>query len=393
MKEAYTSPVVIKSRASDDLGTWLKDNFSPKTAAVIADENTYPIMREKLPKCGLNIILESGCIPDDKNTDYIINACKSKFCGQKPSILIACGAGTIHDLTRHAGHIMKIPFISYPTAASVDGFISGIAAITVGGRKITFPSTPPVALFADTDVYSKAPASLTSSGICDVAGKYISLFDWRAGQILTGEEIDNEIYALQSQALYEVMNCEPNDPDYHEKVMRALVTSGLVIQYMGNSRPASGAEHHLSHLWEMHIINGETPALHGEKVGVATLIMLKYYHGIKKISYKPDSDYLNYEKLSKVFGNITQGIIEENTPLSLNSVTSDRVNECGDEILDLIKQLPDESWMRDFLIKHGCKTELSQIGLPSDEQFINKTLKYAPYVRNRLTLLKLMMGS
>ena len=33
--------------------------------------------------------------------------------------------------------------------------------------------------------------------------------------------------------------------------MYALLLSGLAMQMVGNSRPASGAEHHMSHLWEM----------------------------------------------------------------------------------------------------------------------------------------------
>ena len=55
------------------------------------------------------------------------------------------------------------------------------------------------------------------------------------------------------------------EPEDCEKLMYALILSGLAMQMVGNSRPASCAEHHLSHLWEMEVVNGPLDALHGEK--------------------------------------------------------------------------------------------------------------------------------
>ena len=47
---------------------------------------------------------------------------------------------------------------------------------------------------------------------------------------------------------------------------------GFAMQSSKSSRPASGAEHQFSHLWDMqhHTHNGVAPS-HGFKVGVATL--------------------------------------------------------------------------------------------------------------------------
>ena len=36
----------------------------------------------------------------------------------------------------------------------------------------------------------------------------------------------------------------------YEQLMYALIISGLAMQIIGSSRPASGAEHHMSHLWK-----------------------------------------------------------------------------------------------------------------------------------------------
>lgn len=37
----------------------------------------------------------------------------------------------------------------------------------------------------------------------------------------------------------------------HWHLEHALIMSGIAMQMMGNSRPASGAEHHVSHMTEM----------------------------------------------------------------------------------------------------------------------------------------------
>ena len=55
-------------------------------------------------------------------------------------------------------------------------------------------------------------------------------------------------------------------------LLNGLVMSGLAMQEMLTSRPASGAEHQFSHLWDMqrHVHEGRIP-LHGFKVGIGTL--------------------------------------------------------------------------------------------------------------------------
>jgi glycerol-1-phosphate dehydrogenase [NAD(P)+] len=57
-------------------------------------------------------------------------------------------------------------------------------------------------------------------------------------------------------------------------VVKALVSSGVAMSIAGSSRPASGAEHLISHQLDR-ISPGE--ALHGHQVGVAS-VMTAYLH-------------------------------------------------------------------------------------------------------------------
>ena len=58
--------------------------------------------------------------------------------------------------------------------------------------------------------------------------------------------------------------------------MRALIDSGLAMAAVGSSRPASGCEHHASHLWDLLAGRGVRPrALHGLQVGYATVFAMR----------------------------------------------------------------------------------------------------------------------
>ena len=183
-----------------------------------ATETPEPIARRAFPGDEL-IVFPAGSHATEQAADDCISRIKSdELCG-----LIACGSGSVHDIARYSAHDRKIPFVSFPTAASVDGFASGVAAMTWHGRKVTFPSTPPIALFADDDVYSSAPRELLASGVGDIVGKYVSIFDWIFTSLLTSETVEDDIYKLENESLETVMHCDISSPDYPHGVMDCLV--------------------------------------------------------------------------------------------------------------------------------------------------------------------------
>ncbi|MGN1346588.1 MAG: iron-containing alcohol dehydrogenase, partial [Eubacteriales bacterium] len=319
-----------------------------------------------------------------------------------PDVLIACGSGSVHDITRYAAYKEKLSFLSYPTAASVDGFISGVAAMTWYGQKLTFPAAPPLAVFAVPAVFCSAPSRLTASGAGDVLGKYTSLFDWKAAEILTGETCCSGICGLEYQAMDDLCRALKNrrpetEREYTVKVMEALLLSGLAMQLAGNSRPASGAEHHLSHLWEMHCINEESDALHGEKVGIGLLHVLREYHkkaavlDPEKIRAMDLARVFDRARLEPVFASLTDGILAENLPGGRSSLADIQLTaETVPALQKAVQTLPTAEEAEKLLKAAGAPVSNAEIGLPNDAEFIEKSLAYAPYVRNRLTLLKVL---
>lgn len=311
-------------------------------------------------------------------------------------LLLAVGAGTIHDITRYVAHARHIPFVSVPTAPSVDGFVSTVAAMTWGGCKKTFPSTPPIAVVADSEVYAASPKRLIAAGVGDLLGKYTALLDWKATTLLNGEYICDYIIQLEEDAVNRVRACLPQiaagDPDAIEQLMYGLILSGLAMQGVGNSRPASGAEHHLSHLWEMQVINEQLDAYHGEQVAVGTVLLCEHYRKILDIT-DPRAHLINYkgideDALCRDFPGCSEGILEENRPDPLTAIDPEILCARFEQLKDLVRQLPSADEMREALRLCDGVYSLAQIGL--DPALLPESLRLAPYVRARLTLLRIL---
>lgn len=398
-----TSEVYVGADATEKLIQYIGGRGS--RCLVIADENTEKYARVIAERSGcLSFALPAGSHATEITTGKLIDFCADK----EIELFVACGSGSIHDTVRYCAHEKNLPFVSYPTAASVDGFVSGVAAMTWYGQKLTFPAVPPVALFADDNIYACAPARLTASGAADILGKYTALADWRTAQILTGEHLCENIYALEKEALdetaYAILHrSKYDDVAYTRLIMNGLILSGLAMQLQENSRPASGAEHHMSHFWEMHLINPESEGLHGEQVGVGLLAVLDEY---KKFAARdvlltdaflsPDVDkVLERGRLETVYGELTDGILKENMPkgresFSLTQISVADRSRAEQELRAVIDALPTMEEAKEMLRLCGSPCTLGELGLPENTDLTERSAEFAPYVRNRLSLLKLI---
>ncbi len=377
--------------------------------AVICDENTHVFTHDITKSIDVKAVLT---VSGKAHATEVFAADAEDFIRKHfPDVLIACGSGSVHDITRYAAHTMNVPFVSYPTAASVDGYVSGVAAMTWYGQKLTFEAVPPKAVFASPEVFATAPERLTASGVGDVLGKYNSLFDWNVGRIFTGEYYCPEIAAITREAVDETVEAikrraDISKEEYTTKVMYALLLSGLAMQLAGNSRPASGAEHHMSHLWEMHLMNEEVNALHGEKVAVGLNIVADTYK--KALTRGLDYDKIGGIELEKVFAKgrispvfaeLTEPTLKENLPdgtlssSSLAKIKLDDIDRINKELAEAASILPEADEIINLCTLADVPVKPSDVGLPSDEEFIKKSLKYAPYVRNRITLLKILSAA
>jgi glycerol-1-phosphate dehydrogenase [NAD(P)+] len=311
--------------------------------------------------------------------------------------LIAAGDGTIHDTARFVARERGVRFVAFPTAAAVDAYVSATSAMTWHGYKVTVPAAAPVAVVADTDVFSAAPYRLTASGMGEVLGKYTSLADWKIASIVTGEPYCGHIASRIGEAADAVRAIMPEicrgDGGAYERLMYALLLSGLAMQIYGNSRPASGAEHHMSHLWELEVINPRLGALHGEKVGIGELFILTRYKQLLESGALSEecvpAEYggLPTRLLREKFGDHYGNIVSENTPDPLAEIQPDALRGAMPQIRKIVADLPDPVGLARQMADVGCKTTLREIGLT--DGILRDSLELSPFVRARLTLQRL----
>ncbi len=372
---------------------------------MISDDNTYAaagkaaesLLRTQWPDSGRTF--QSICLTTPEGglhaTETTVRQVMDAM--QDCDLLLAVGSGTVHDITRYVATEKEVDFISVPTAASVDGFLSSIAAMTWHGVKRSFPAKPPIALVADSDILAAAPYGLTASGVGDLLGKYTALFDWRVSHMVTGEYICEKVITLEEEALEALLACKDavaaKDPSAVETVMYGLLLSGLAMQMVGNSRPASGAEHHVSHLIEMDVLTKDNPALHGEKVGVAAALVADRYHKILSLPVETLHSHayggLPLDRIRTVFGDRADEVLAaENTPDPLADADVAVLLSRWDEMRGLARRtLPTGDEIIGMLADTGAKSTLADIDLSDD--LWDTLWEMSPFVRRRLTLMRL----
>lgn len=391
-----TKTCIIEKGCLKKINYYLKNCGLEGYSVTIYDENTYKAVEKVRPNADEKIILSAENLhADNYNVDLLLEKLPKKC-----DYLIAVGSGTIHDLTRYCAFKKNIPFVSCPTAASVDGFCSSVAAMTWYGYKKTLIAQAPVIVIADLEIISKAPMYLTKSGFGDMIGKYIALAEWKIAREINREDFCDYIYELMENALKQVMESadgiKNGDISSYEKLTYGLLISGLAMQLLGNSRCASGAEHHISHFIEMQPegFDIKSNALHGEKVGVGTILAAEKYYEIKDFSDIPWEDYkcAENELIESVFGkNLSESVINENSNDCCYDITAKQIREHWRKICEIIKEIPSPQTLKKIFADLEIKSTLTDIGV--SEQLHDDILKYSPIVRNRMTLMRLIRGA
>jgi glycerol-1-phosphate dehydrogenase [NAD(P)+] len=324
-----------------------------------------------------------------------------------PRLYLAVGSGTITDIARFCSHRTGNPFAVLPTAPSVDGFASLIAPVVIRRFKDTAYCQPPVGIFADIQILCQAPLAMIAAGFGDMLGKYTALADWKLASLIWDEPYHQEIAARMHRALETcVQNVESigqAQPAGIAALMDGLVESGLCMIMNGNSRPASGAEHHLSHYWEMKLLKQGRPAiLHGAKVGVGTRYIARQYETLRNLTSTDldrrlsSLDPLDWEReqweVKAVFGEFFGRVaIEQSRYWNLTPAEFTHFKEylsCHwSEILALAGEVPSSEVIRGLLNQVGAPEDVSALGLSSGDE--NEALNYAHYLRSGFTITKL----
>lgn len=265
-------------------GAMFADLFPGKQVLVVADENTLAAAGEpvlaSLAAAGVTHAADALVFPGVPTlyADYDnVQVVRKRLAELPDAVACSIAAGSLNDITKLASGELGRPYLNVCTAASVDGYSAYGASISRDGFKITRDCPAPAGLVADLDVMVHAPYRLTATGYGDLSEKIPAGADWILADELCIEPIDDGVWSLVQGSLWDALGrpdlIAAGDPEAIRRLAEGNLLSGLAMQAVKSSRPASGAGHQFSHTWEMegHGLDIEPPLSHGFKVAVGTV--------------------------------------------------------------------------------------------------------------------------
>ncbi|MHA3771364.1 sn-glycerol-1-phosphate dehydrogenase [Verrucomicrobiota bacterium sgz303538] len=328
---------------------------------------------------------------------------------QHSAIPVAVGSGTINDLTKLAAHRTGRPYMCVATAASMDGYTAFGASITHEGSKQTFDCPAPTAVVADLNVIAAAPVEMNAWGYADLLAKVTAGADWILAAALDVEPIDSLAWDIVQGGLRDATSdparVRQGDRGAVGKLVEGLMLGGFAMQATKSSRPASGAEHQFSHLWDMqhHTHNGYAPS-HGLKVGIGTLAVTALYESLlsqplEKLDVErccegwPDESAW-VEHASKLFaeGELRTVAVREirakYTPMSELRAQLERLRTVWPELRESLRtQLIPFTTLKSMLQAAGAATVPEEIGI--SRKRLRDSFRQAFFIRRRFTVLDL----
>jgi glycerol-1-phosphate dehydrogenase [NAD(P)+] len=406
-----TKQLLIGRGVLRDIGALFASLFPNQPAILVADDSTYTAagksVEESLGHAGVSlrdaVVLPSkGLYAESRFVDQALAAIANT-----DAIPIAVGAGTINDVVKLAAHRAGRRYLCVATAASMDGYTAYGSSISHKGSKQTFDCPAPLGVVADIDIIAAAPPWLNASGYADLFAKCPAGADWLLADGMDVDPIDAPTWGMVQDRLRDWL-ADPNGVRRGEiepihRLTLALMMTGFAMQASLSSRPASGAEHQFSHLWDMenHTHEGESPS-HGFKVGIGSLASLRLYEAIQSRSLDEldiDSAVAQWPEWEQEEGTIN-GLFDDRALVGkaleeshAKRVLRDELHTELEKLANVWPQLRDRlkqqvypvAEARDMLAAAGCPIESYQIGI-SAERLRSSHLK-AYYLRRRYTVL------
>lgn len=384
--------------------------FGTARAIVVADEHTFPIAGRDVCES-----LRRGQVAAETPFVFGSHVAANDQCARElearlattDAIPVAVGSGTLNDLVKLAAHRAHRPYLTVATAASMDGYTAYGASITFRGSKQTFDCPAPQAVLADLECIATAPPGMNAAGYADLLAKVAAGADWILADAAGVESLNPPVWRTVQERLHDWVAAPQgianNDPECLRRLTYGLILSGFAMQAARTSRPASGAEHQFSHLWDMqhHTHNGYAPS-HGFKVGIGTLASIALYEEL----FGRDLGQLDVaraverwptlgELQARIVAILGDGELAEKAASEMQAKYLTRndlreqltcIRAAWPELLPRLRsQLIPFRQVQAMLREAGCANEPEQIGIARER--LRGSYEQAYFIRRRFTVL------
>jgi len=386
--------ILVESGANDKLGSLLGDY---KKVLMVADTNTYAACGEKI-RAQIGDRLESVLIYERDGlvipNEEAVGELECKLTADT-DLIVGVGSGVIQDTCKYVSFQKGLPYYIVATAPSMDGYASVGAAMIMGGMKITYSAHVPEVIIADVDILKDAPMEMIKSGYGDILGKYSCLNDWKLARVVRDEYFCDYVYDLTHDMLVKTCDLGPKllqrDPEAIKTLMEAIVGVGVAMAFVGNSRPASGSEHHLSHFFEITgILNDEPYFMHGTDVVYSSVYTERLREELLKIDAPVRNQTLSREEWEKnirrVYTSIADSVIALQDKMGWYEQDWYPVYaEKWEEIRAVLSEAPSSEKMVDYL--RSIDMDVAEFEKLYGKAKIDDALKFGKDLKDRYSVL------
>jgi len=374
--------------------------YADRPVLLLFDPETYAVagadLEKRLLAAGVNLTTHQFDANPVATTTLMETA---RALDDDVALIISVGSGTVNDLGKYSASEDQIDSWCLPTAPSMNGYTSGIAAIKVKGVKRTLPAIPPKRIYAIPDVIQNAPLKLRQAGFCDVLAKVVSDIDWQCESLLFSGSYCGLPSAMMTtvEKSYSEHGSEIGQGD-ESAVMglfHGLLISGVAMSLAGSSAPASGGEHLVSHFWDMREpITGREPELHGLQVGVGIILSTACYRrliGLMANDLPRQAEKLfaaTAARIPAIWGQYADEVAKQFQGKREALLQFDTLlPQQWDQLLELFQQVQSPEYFAELFARTGAPFNLEAFRLTEDEFMLAALNSRA--IRERITVLDL----
>ncbi len=403
--------VVIGPGVLRQAGAVFQRHFGTGSACIIADGNTWDAAGDVLEAAliGAGIAVRKHILPASPHPKPSVELARQlrDVLAADAATPVAVGSGVINDVVKHAAYGLDRPYLCVATAASMDGYTSAGAPLSDKGFKKTIQCRPARLILGDLDVIAAAPRAMTGWGYGDLAGKIPAGGDWILADALGVEAIDDVAWPMVQGPLRGWLRdpalIAAGERGAIEGLFAGLTMVGLAMELHGSSRPASGADHQIAHLWEMDDLHNDGARVsHGACVAVGAVASLRLFDWLlardlggldvdRLVAAAPDME----AKLAEIAaalgpGEIAARAAEETAAKHLEPEALRqrlmRIRAGWPSLRDRLRaQLFTAPQMIAMLHAAGAPAEAAEIGVGRD--YLHRTIQSGRFLRSRYTIL------
>lgn len=266
-------PVIFKIERNslDNLSSIFGEfNLKHKRFLIIHGQKSFKKIAQKIRKN----------FPRAKEIEVFSNSIKEvrrigkEITEENPDFVIGVGGGKVLDVAKFASANHNVDFISIPTTLSHDGIASPIAVIDYGKEVRSVYTKIVFGVVIDTSVVKESPRHNIAAGLGDLISNISAAEDWQLAEKHKKSKVDYFALLLARTTALNFLKTDYRnlkDEDLIRDLAEGLILSGIAMAIAGNSQPASGAEHLISHGLDKLL---ENQGFHGMQAGIATIFSL-----------------------------------------------------------------------------------------------------------------------